>query len=128
MPPASAWIVDDLPQTRAWLRAALTTAFGAVVVHEAGSLAAANHTRIEAGWPDIALIDLRLPDGHGVELIREFRKRKLWSVKWRWAGMVSGHGVRARGQGSMYGTSMPSRPARIAACASGLSRSKSERR
>lgn len=72
----TAWIVDDLPQTRAWLRQALTLAFGELQVVEAASLAAAQRAQLGHGWPDLALVDLHLPDGHGNELIARLHRAR----------------------------------------------------
>ncbi len=44
-----------------------------LVIAQAGSLAEAR-TRIKADGVDIALVDLRLPDGSGVDLILELRQ------------------------------------------------------
>lgn len=71
MQPGKIWIVDDQAATRAWLGQAVRSAFPEAAVAEAGSLASARKLRLDSGWPDLALIDLRLPDGHGVELIAE---------------------------------------------------------
>ncbi|MES0874105.1 response regulator [Sinimarinibacterium thermocellulolyticum] len=76
MTPRTAWVVDDQPRTRQWLDAALRLAFGTIRVDHAGSLAAARRLCVDQAWPDLALIDLRLPDGSGVELIEAlFRAR-----------------------------------------------------
>jgi DNA-binding NarL/FixJ family response regulator len=65
------WIVDDVAQTRAWLRESTILAFPSARLHEAGDLFHAGRLRVTQGWPDLALIDLRLPDGRGHELIAE---------------------------------------------------------
>lgn len=71
MQPGKIWIVDDQAATRAWLGQAIRNAFPEAAVAEAASLASARKLRLDSGWPDLALIDLRLPDGDGVELITE---------------------------------------------------------
>lgn len=76
MPSITVWIVDDLPQTRAWLRGAVTAAFDGPLILDAGSLAAARRLRQAHGWPDLALIDLHLPDGRGTELIAELHRTR----------------------------------------------------
>jgi DNA-binding NarL/FixJ family response regulator len=74
-PVRSVLVVDDLAPTRGWLQQALQQAFDAPQVVEAESLASAR-AQAEAGpLPDLALVDLRLPDGHGSTLIRELRQR-----------------------------------------------------
>lgn len=74
MKAVTAWVVDDLPQTRSWLREALVRSFDAALIHEAGSLAAARRLQSGHGWPDLALIDLHLPDGSGIDLIGELHR------------------------------------------------------
>ncbi len=68
-----ALIVEDEPQIRRFLRGALEAE--GWLVHEADSLA---RGRVEAGTrkPDLLVVDLGLPDGNGVALIREVRS---WS-------------------------------------------------
>jgi DNA-binding NarL/FixJ family response regulator len=68
MTPQHALIVDDDERARRWLRGALSLAFPAAAVAEAGSVQAGRRA-ISAQRPDLALIDLDLPDGSGVSLI-----------------------------------------------------------
>lgn len=70
-----ALIVDDLAATRDWLRQALNLAFSEVRIVEAETLAQAR-TLARTTPPDLALVDLRLPDGHGTVLIRELRQTR----------------------------------------------------
>lgn len=71
--PHSALVVDDLAGSRDWLQRALQLAFPGIVVQQAGSLAEAlQHI---AAPPPLALIDLGLPDGSGVQLIEALRAR-----------------------------------------------------
>ena len=72
--PATGLVVEDLPDARAWLRDALEHAFPGIRVAEAGSLAEARAACANE-VPGIALIDLGLPDGSGIDLITEFRLR-----------------------------------------------------
>jgi|SRR5215211_3733674 len=68
-------VEDDAP-----FREAFTRALGQVLARErldvafveAGSLAEA-HTRLREGGLDAALIDVTLPDGNGLDLVREIR-------------------------------------------------------
>jgi len=62
-------LLEDLPESRDWLAAILQRAFPGATGRHAGSLAEAR-ARLEDFEPDLALIDLKLPDGSGVQLIR----------------------------------------------------------
>jgi DNA-binding NarL/FixJ family response regulator len=63
-------LVDDHPIVLDGLRAALARHEGILVVGEAGTLAEARE-RIRDPGVDVVLLDLRLPDGSGIELIRD---------------------------------------------------------
>ncbi len=70
---------EDLKAPAQWLQEILVTAFPGLSVHHADSLATARKlSRLYP--PDIALIDLGLPDGSGVELIRELAPRRCQCV------------------------------------------------
>lgn len=68
--PRHALVVEDLPSARAWLAEALVAAFPGISVVEAGTLAAAR-AALSGHVPALALVDLGLPDGSGVEFIEE---------------------------------------------------------
>ena len=70
----SALVVEDLPTTRAWLMDILVLAFTEVHVTTAGSLAEARAATRTANF-DLVLVDLHLPDGSGLDLIREISER-----------------------------------------------------
>lgn len=70
---ARALVVDDLADVRAWLAEALGAAFPGIEVDAVASLAEAM-ARIEPP-PQIALVDLGLPDGSGTQLIEALRVR-----------------------------------------------------
>ena len=70
---ARALVVDDLADVRAWLAEALGAAFPGIEVDAVASLAEAM-ARIEPP-PQIALVDLGLPDGSGTQLIEALQKR-----------------------------------------------------
>ncbi len=63
-------VVEDLPAPAQWLAAVLEESFPGIRVDIASSLAEARAI-LEKRTPDIALIDLGLPDGSGVDLIRD---------------------------------------------------------
>lgn len=67
-------MVEDLKAPAQWLQEILAEAFPDLRVHHADSLANAR-TLLRQHPPDIALIDLGLPDGSGVELIRDLTPR-----------------------------------------------------
>ncbi len=69
--PHTAWIVEDLASSRVWLAQALEAAFPGIALREADCLAAAQACVREP--PDLALIDLGLPDGSGIALIEALR-------------------------------------------------------
>ncbi len=66
------FLLDDHELVRTGLRSLLETTDDVAVVGEA-STAAEALARIPATHPDVALLDVRLPDGSGVEVCREVR-------------------------------------------------------
>lgn len=66
-------ILEDHPETREWLSNIIKQAFIEVEAHEASSLAQARKL-LEDHKFDLALIDLNLPDGNGVEIISEITR------------------------------------------------------
>ncbi|MEW5770986.1 MAG: response regulator transcription factor [Pseudomonadota bacterium] len=69
------FILEDLPESQAWLGQALRDSFPGIAVDAAYSLKEARGKLASAEMPDIALIDLGLPDGSGVELIEFIQRR-----------------------------------------------------
>jgi two-component system, NarL family, response regulator DevR len=68
------FLVDDHEIVRAGLRELLEATGELTVVGEASTAAEANR-RIPAARPDVTVIDVRLPDGNGIEVCREARSR-----------------------------------------------------
>ncbi len=66
------FLLDDHAVVRRGLRSLLEAEDDLIVVGEAGT-AAEGLARIPPTRPDVALIDVRLPDGNGVEVCREIR-------------------------------------------------------
>ncbi len=66
----SVLVLEDHPETREWLTDIIQQAFKQVNISEASSLAQARKQLNDRTF-DLALIDLNLPDGNGVEIIRE---------------------------------------------------------
>lgn len=66
------FLADDHPALRAGLAAILNSHPGINVVGEAGSGRATLEATVEV---DVYIVDLRMPEGDGVEAIRELRKR-----------------------------------------------------
>ncbi len=68
-------LVDDHEVLRLGLRSLFDTAGGFLVVGEAGTVAE-GIAQARAQRPDVAIVDLRLPDGSGVEACREIRSER----------------------------------------------------
>ncbi len=68
------FLVDDHEVVRRGVRDLLEQSGDIEVVGEAGSAGEAL-SRIPPTQPDVAVIDMRLPDGNGVEICREVRSR-----------------------------------------------------
>jgi two-component system response regulator DevR len=68
------FLLDDHEVVRSGLRSLLEATGDLVVVGEAGTAADAL-VRIPATHPDVAILDVRLPDGSGVEVCREIRSQ-----------------------------------------------------
>src|SRR3546814_12869595 len=63
-------VVEDQPALACWLGETLTEAFPGISVRSADTLAG-GRAAVSAQAPDIALVDLGLPDGSGIDLISE---------------------------------------------------------
>jgi DNA-binding NarL/FixJ family response regulator len=74
MTPTRVFLLDDHEIVRRGLRELLEGEEDLVVAGEAGTAEEAL-SRIPATRPDVAVLDVRLPDGDGVEVCREVRSR-----------------------------------------------------
>jgi two-component system, NarL family, response regulator DevR len=70
--PITVFLMDDHEVVRQGVRALLESTGEIVVVGEA-STAAEALARIPATRPDVAVLDVRVPDGNGIEVCRELR-------------------------------------------------------
>ena len=70
----TAFLMDDHEVVRQGVRALLESTNDVVVVGEASNAAEAL-ARIPALRPDVAILDVRVPDGNGIEVCREVRSR-----------------------------------------------------
>jgi two-component system response regulator DevR len=69
------FLVDDHEVVRRGVQEVLSVDGGVEVVGEAGTVAEAL-ARIPAARPDVVVLDVRLPDGSGVDVCREVRSRQ----------------------------------------------------
>ena len=72
-------VVDDHAESREWMTRAAKQAFTETEVVAAGSLREAR-VAIRAAVPELALVDLDLPDGSGVELIEQLSRSRPATV------------------------------------------------
>lgn len=70
----SGLVVEDIPATRLWLGEALASAFPGIAIESAATQAAAL-ALVERQAFEVALVDLDLPDGSGLEVIAALRRR-----------------------------------------------------
>ena len=66
------FLLDDHEVVRAGLRSLLESEEDIVIAGEAGTVAEAL-VRVPLAKPDVAILDVRLPDGSGIEVCREIR-------------------------------------------------------
>lgn len=71
----TALILDDVADSQTWLSQALLTVFPGIELHCVDNLAQARNWIASHPAPEVALIDLGLPDGSGVEFIAELNQR-----------------------------------------------------
>jgi DNA-binding NarL/FixJ family response regulator len=65
----SAFILEDIKETRQWLVDVLTSTFENITVAEAGTIAQAKEVIAKQKF-DLAIVDLSLPDGSGNEILQ----------------------------------------------------------
>ena len=70
------FIVEDVPQTREELVELFAAVAGFDVVGQAGTVREALSS-IEAAAPEAVILDISLPDGSGVEVLKYVRRRGL---------------------------------------------------
>jgi DNA-binding NarL/FixJ family response regulator len=68
-------LLEDLPEIRAWLRVLVLQVFPGAVVSEAARIHDALQL-VDAQRFDLAMVDLGLPDGSGVKVVRALRDRQ----------------------------------------------------
>ena len=73
-PRVRVFLVDDHEVVRQGVRSLIDASGDLEVVGEADSVET-GLSRVLAVQPDVAILDVRLPDGNGVELCREIRSR-----------------------------------------------------
>jgi DNA-binding NarL/FixJ family response regulator len=72
-------IVEDVSETRRWLAEIVRAAFPDSTIHEAATVAA-GLTTARGRAPDLALIDLGLPDGSGLNVLRHLREESPGTI------------------------------------------------
>jgi DNA-binding NarL/FixJ family response regulator len=70
----SGLVVEDIPATRLWLGEALASAFPGIAIESAATRGAALAI-VERQAVEVALVDLDLPDGSGLDVIAALRRR-----------------------------------------------------
>jgi DNA-binding NarL/FixJ family response regulator len=69
----SGYIVEDHESAQQWLSEALGNAIPGISVQLAATVEDA-HGLLDTGYPEIALVDLNLPDGSGIEIIERLNR------------------------------------------------------
>ena len=74
-----ALIVEDLAEAQAWLQQTLLSVYPSMTIRIANTLAMAKEMAAHHE-PDLALVDIGLPDGSGIDLIDELNRRNAETV------------------------------------------------
>ena len=69
-------LIEDLPDIRVWFAALLRESFNDVTITEAVTIAEASVYLDELTF-DLIVIDLKLPDGSGIDVLRNIKAKKL---------------------------------------------------
>ncbi len=75
MPHHNILLLEDLPEIRAWMKALVTRVFPTSRIHEAAQVQDALKLVASIKF-DLALLDLGLPDGSGVEVVEALRDKQ----------------------------------------------------
>ncbi len=73
------YIIEDHEQAQQWLREALEAAYPGIETQIVATVEEAN-ALLDSGYPEIALIDLNLPDGSGIEIIERLKRESPLSA------------------------------------------------
>lgn len=68
-------LLEDVPEASEWLTHAIRASFPQIDVAATACLAEARQWMTSHAAPDLALVDLGLPDGNGVDFISELNRR-----------------------------------------------------
>lgn len=69
-------LIEDLGEIRQWLASLLRDTFGDVVICEAATVAQA-YAQLDTQIFELFIIDLNLPDGTGIDVIRRIKAKKM---------------------------------------------------
>ena len=73
---STAFILEDFIEAQQWLIGALEIAFPGISIELADSIQSAKKVLTNTKIADINLIDLKLPDGSGLEILRDIKQRR----------------------------------------------------
>lgn len=70
----TALVLEDVPEAQEWLTRALHSSFPEIAVESVSSVQEARTRLASPPAPDLALIDLGLPDGSGIDVIAQIKR------------------------------------------------------